>query len=415
MVRKSPKSRRPPRVLPWVALHSFLLALWIVCPTDPLGAQHPAGFHETWARVSGDLRDTLAATGMVGSAWAFFHEGKILAHEVHGYADLEAGRRVDDATIFHWGSITKTLNAIAIMQLRDRGLLDLDDPIIEYVPELVQVRNPFGPMEEITLRHLLSHSAGFRNPTWPWGGGEDWHPHEPTQWAQIAAMLPYTEILFPPGSRFSYSNPGIVFLGQVVERTTGEDWEVYVEKNILRPLGMHRSYFDLTPYHLLADRSNNYVVRDGRPIANGLDFDTGITVSNGGLNAPIPDMALYLAFLTNSGTAESEALYPLVLDRSSLEEMWEEVVPIGDAGDLREAMGLSFFLERYQGFEYVGHTGSQQAFFSFFYIDRQTGAGAIAAFNSNGASGTDAPRPATRQILNRLRETMFREVFPLFK
>jgi CubicO group peptidase (beta-lactamase class C family) len=352
---------------------------------------------------------------MVGAAWAFFHEGRILAHEVFGYADLETGRQVDEATIFHWGSITKTLNAIAIMQLRDRKLLDLDDPITAYVPELAQVRNPFGPMKEITLRHLLSHSAGFRNPTWPWGGGEDWHPHEPTRWAQIEAMLPYTEILFPSGSRFSYSNPGIVFLGQVVERITGEDWEVYVEKNILRPLGMHRSYFDVTPYHLLGDRSNNYVIRDGQPEANGLDFDTGITVSNGGLNAPIPDMARYLAFLTNAGDAESRSLYPFVLPRTSLQEMWVEVLPIGDTGDLREAMGLSFFLERFQGAEYVGHTGSQKAFFSFFYIDPETGAGAIAAFNSNGASGAETPRPATRQILNRLREMMFREVFPLFR
>ncbi len=95
-------------------------------------------------------------------------------------------------------------------------------------------------MEEITIRHLLSHSSGFRGSTWPWGGGEAWHPHEPTRWEQLVAMMPYTEILFPPGSRYAYSNPGIVFLGQVIERLSGEEWEVYVEKNILRPLGMHR-------------------------------------------------------------------------------------------------------------------------------------------------------------------------------
>ena len=361
-----------------------------------------------------ELLDTLSVSGMVGASWAFLSQGEFVAHESFGFAELESRRRVDEETIYHWGSITKTLTGIAIMQLRDRGLLALDDPILDYVPELQAVHNPYGSMGEITLRQLLSHSAGFRSPTWPWGGGEEWHPHEPTEWTQIVAMLPYTEILFPPGSAYRYSNPGIVFLGQLIQRLTGEEWEVYVEKNILRPLGMHRSYFDLTPYHLLGHRSNNYGVRDGVPIPNGLDFDTGITVSNGGLNAPLGDMALYLAFLTDTGKGPARENYRYVLSQESLQEMWQEVVPIGAAGDLRESMGLCFFLENFQGIRYVGHTGSQKAFFSFFYIHPETGTAVIAAFNSNGMPGEGPPRPATRQILNQFREVIFRDVFPLF-
>src|ERR1051326_1115279 len=109
-------------------------------------------------------------------------------------------------------------------------------------------------------------------------------------------MMPYTEILFPPGSKYSYSNPGIIFLGRVIEKLSGDDFEVYVDKNVLKPLGMTHSYFDVSPYHLVADRSNNYEVEAGKVTANGLDFDTGITVSNGGLNAPITDMAKTVAF-----------------------------------------------------------------------------------------------------------------------
>jgi CubicO group peptidase (beta-lactamase class C family) len=375
----------------------------------------PPEFPGRFSELSRALRDTLEAAGMGGASWAFVTGDEILAHEVFGFADLETGRRVDDATIYHWGSITKTLTGISVMQLRDRGLLSLDDPILRYVPELREVHNPYGSMEEITLRQLLSHSAGFRGPTWPWGGGEDWHPHEPTRWEQLVAMMPYTEILFPPGSRFSYSNPGIVFLGQVIERLSGEEWEVYVEKNILRPLGMHRSYFDYTPYHLLGHRSNNYTVVDGVPVANGLDFDTGITVSNGGLNAPVPDMARYLAFLTGSGDQAAREGYAGILARTSLEEMWQEEVPVGESGSLREAMGLCFFLEEYGGHTYVGHTGSQKAFQAFIYLDPVTRTGAIAAFNSTGAGPEGTARPATRQILNRLRERMFQEIFPLFR
>ena len=395
-----------------LAMH---LATPLLSAPRPLAAQVPVEFADTWSRISAEFKDSLDASGMVGSSWAFVQEGKVVGLETFGSADLETHRRVDESTIYHWGSITKTLTAIAILKLRDRGLLDLADPVVGYVPELSVVHNPFGPMDQITIRHLLSHSSGFRNPTWPWGGGEEWHPHEPVEWAQLVAMMPYTEILFPPGSRFSYSNPGVIFLARAVEHLTGEEWEVYVEKNILRPLEMHRSYFDFTPVHLLQDRSNNYSVQDGSPTPNGLDFNTGITVSNGGLNAPLGDMARYLTFLMGGGDEQNRGTYETILDRHSLEEMWVEEVPIQESDGIRESMALCFFLEEYDGVRYVGHTGSQKAFFSFIYIDPMTKTGAISAFNSAGVPGDEPARPETRTILNRLRADMFKSIFPLFR
>ena len=85
----------------------------------------------------------------------------------------------------------------------------------------------------------------FRENTWPWGGKE-WQPYEPAAWEQLAAMFPYTKLHFEPGSRFSYSNPGLVFVGRVIEQSTGEDYEVHIDKNILKPLAMHDSFFDNT-------------------------------------------------------------------------------------------------------------------------------------------------------------------------
>lgn len=360
-----------------------------------------------------DYTAILEEEGMVGASAMFIQHGEIIAREHFGLADIATHRAVDENTIFHWGSITKTLTGVAIMQLRDRGLLSLDDPITDYVPELRQVHNPYGAMDDITLRHLLSHSAGFRGPTWPWGGSEPWHPHEPTRWEQVVAMLPYTQILFEPGSRYSYSNPGIIFLGQVIERLTGDDWEVYVDKNILKPLRMYRSYFDRTPYHLLKDRSNNYTVREGIPVANGLDFDTGITVSNGGLNAPLSDMALYMGFLF--GASDPDGRFQEVLRRSSLEEMWIEEVSVGDDGRTRRAVGLTFFILEHDGATYVGHTGSQKAFFSFFYIHPPTGTAAIVALNSTGSSQDGPAPPNARALLNLLTERLLGEIFPLFR
>ena len=207
------------------------------------------------------FREGLQRTRIVGGSLVIVHDGRVVDQQFAGSASLDKGQAVDQDTIYHWASITKTFTGIAIMQLRDLGLLTLDDPIVKYIPELRQVHDPFGDIGGITLRHLMTHSAGFRAGTWPWGGGKAWHPHEPTRWEQLVAMFPYTEILFEPGSKYSYSNPGIIFLGRVIEELTGDPFEAYIDKNILTPLEMHRTYFDRTPPYLLPHRSASYWVR----------------------------------------------------------------------------------------------------------------------------------------------------------
>jgi CubicO group peptidase (beta-lactamase class C family) len=242
----------------------------------------------------------VTGAGIVGSSFVFLKDGKVASEIHYGSANIEKKQPVDENTIYHWASNTKPFTGIAIMQLRDRGLLKLDDPVTEYLPELREVHNAHGSMDAITIRHLLTHSAGFRNSTWPWDKGQDWEPFEPKEYSQLVAMFPFTEILFKPGTKFSYSNPGIIFLGRIIEKLSGDDYEVYVDKNILKPLGMHSSYFDATPYHLLKHRSHSYYMRDGKRSEGRFDVDTGITVSNSGLNSPISDMVKYLNFLIGS-------------------------------------------------------------------------------------------------------------------
>ncbi len=322
--------------------------------------------------------------GIAGSSFYFVRGGRTVAADHLGLQDADARVPVDARTIYHWASITKTMTGIAIMQLRDRGLLSLDDPITRYVPELARVHNPFGDTGAITLRQLMSHSAGFRNGTWPWRE-QEWQPFEPPGWAQLEAMLPYTEVQFQPGSRYSYSNPGIVYLGQVIERLSGEDFEVYVDKNILRPLGMHASYFDRTPPHLLKHRAHSYYIRDGKRTAAPFDVDTGVTVSNGGLNAPMPDMARYVAFLL--GDPARQADYDLVLKRASLQEMWRPQLPAGDdftQGRMAETtqVGLSFFVDAAGPVRFVGHNGDQNGFRAYLSLCPDQRAGSLLAFNT---------------------------------
>src|SRR5690606_27186821 len=160
-----------------------------------------------------------------------------------------------------------------------------------------------------------------------------------------------------------------------------------VDKNLLRPLGMLRSYFDVTPYHLQRHRSHSYGLRGEELVDRGPDFDTGVTVSNGGLNAPLTDMARYLAFLLGACDADSDAAR--VLSRESLLEMWEPVLPVG--ASRTESMGLCFFVSELEGQRFVGHTGGQHEFVTFFYLHPESGTAAIGAFNT----GTAGPAMAS--------------------
>ncbi len=370
-------------------------------------AETPDTFDQIWQEIDEQYRENLEKNYIIGSSLMFIERNQVIGKSFYGLADVDLRRLVDENTIYHWASITKTFTAIGIMQLRDLGLLDLEDPVVDYIPELRQVYNPYGDMEEITIRHLMTHSAGFRGPTWPWGGDKDWHPHEPADWNQLLAMIPYTEILFKPGSRYSYSNPGIIFLGRIIELISGDDYEVYIDKNILKPLHMYRTYFDITPYHLLPYRSNNYYIRDGDITANGLDFDTGITVSNGGLNSPLTDMVKYLSFLIGVGESENK-----ILKQSSLEEMWRPQLVIDETDNLKRSIGLSFFILEHNGIRVVGHTGSQKGFISFIYIDPAREIAVITVFNTSDIPSTGSSK--TRELSDKIRDTLFEKVWPLY-
>ncbi len=346
----------------------------------------PAG----WGAYVRTFDGYVSADSIVGAATLVMQDGRVLAHHEVGLADRALGQRVDTNTIFHWGSITKSLTAIAIMQLVQRGKLSLDASVTSFLPELRRVHNPYGSMDSITVRMLLSHSAGFQNGTWPYTRGRPWEPFEPTTWEQLVAMMPYEEVAFKPGSRYSYSNPAFVYLGRIVEQLTGDPWEAYVQKNIFSPLNLTRSYFNGTPYHLAEYRSNNYYVQKDsggrqRVVANGRDFNPGITIPNGGWNGPLGDLARYVAFLTNAGGGDAgvKRIYDTILPHGVIESMWVPRYAMSADTARGEWMGMSFFISRHDAATIVGHTGSQAGFRAFYYWNPATRTAIIAAFNTS--------------------------------
>ena len=383
------------------------------------------------------FKSALEQHGVVGGGFALVPATGRVATLAFGEASADAHRKIDDNTSYNWASITKTMTAIAILQLRDRGQLSLDDPAVRYVPELRQVHDAFGSIDAVTIRHLLTHSAGFRNPTWPWDCDDtsncDWQPFEPTKWSQVATMLPYTHIAFAPGTRWSYSNLGYVFLGQIIERLSGDDFEVYLDKNILKPLGMTESYFDRAPY-FLEDRVSASYLRTGTKLTpQPFNFDTGITTSNSGLKAPITDMAKYLRFLIGEA---GNARYEVVLKRSSLDEAWTGVLPATEPGQAPTAytagshgappmMGLGFFILNVDGHRYIYHDGDQGGFSSELLVDPADRCASLLVMNTTD-TGAPAQSPglhpqsntepdAKTDLRQSLRSVLIEQVFPALK
>lgn len=353
---------------------------------SPLAAQQPS---PRWAAYTRFFDAYVAAESIVGAATLLIKDGRVVARHEVGFGDRALRQRVDSNTIFHWGSITKTLTAIAVMQLVERGRLSLDTRVTDYIPELRRVHDPWGSMDSVTVQMLLSHSSGLQDPTWPWTQGKPWEPFEPTTWEQLVAMMPYQEVAFRPGTQYSYSNPGFIYLARIVELITGDPWEAYVQKNVFAPLGLTRSYFNGTPYYLAAARSNNYfVTKDSagrvQVLANGRDFNPGITVPNGGWNAPLADLATYVAFFTNAtgGDSAKQRRFDIVLPHATLERMWRPRFPTEKDSRAGDSMATSFFVSARGGATFVGHTGTQAGFRSFVFWNPATRTAVIGAFNT---------------------------------
>jgi CubicO group peptidase (beta-lactamase class C family) len=363
-----------------------------------------------WNAATAEMDRYVAADRIVGSALVLVEDGRIIAEHYTGFQDRNDRVPADRNTIWHWGSITKTLTAVAVRQLESTSNLPaaipdlLDRPAVEFVPELRRIHSAFGDMDRVTIRMLLSHSSGLRNGTWPWARGEPWEPFEPTEWAQLVAMMPYMQLEFAPGNRYGYSNPAFVYLARVMQVITGDPWQGRIYKVLFMPLGMDASYFGMTPVQLQARRSHNYAVESDRVADGGADFDPGVTIPNGGWNAPVTDLARWMGFLAGSADPATQARSDALLPRQALEEMWQPMVRVSDD----EEMGLSFFIRHEGGRRLLGHTGTQANFRSFFWMDPVSHRAVVGVVNTSNAvdpaasaRGFQAVMAAARGVLTR--------------
>lgn len=174
-------------------------------------------------------------------------DGQIVYSRAFGYADSPRGEQATPDTVYHWWSMTKIPTAIAIMQLREQGKLNLDDPATKYLPWF-EVTYPSDSSPVITVRNLLQHTSGLPDTIPTMVGWVHYDDATRNQTEVVKKHLPeFSTLKFEPGEKAVYSNLNYMVLGAVIEAVSGQTYEAYITDNILQPLRMSQTGFVYTP------------------------------------------------------------------------------------------------------------------------------------------------------------------------
>ena len=333
--------------------------------------------------------EQLTARDVPGISAAAFKDGGIEAFESAGRADLAREKPATPETVYLWFSMTKIVTATAVMQLADRRILTLDDPVERFLPEFPKPRSGWP---EVQVRHLLSHSSGLANPVpvrWVHLASEP--GRDPRQFA-LELLRKHHRLRFPAGSKAAYSNLGYIALGEVISAASGKSYEDYVTAEILEPLAMAGTGFaypvaadediavgyqprmsPMTPLFRLLLPRGLLGPSEGRFVALNRFCVDG--PAYGGLLGPVTDAARFMAAHLDGGEFEGVRL----LSSRSVEEMQTL-----QASGRKIDVGFGWFrrgADRAAG-EFWEHLGGGGGFWSMMRIYPGSGVGVVAMGNA---------------------------------
>lgn len=268
-----------------------------------------------------------------GAAYAILKDGEIIAVGAVGKADIEWG--LDNAldTVFRLGSISKTLTAVAVLQLVEKGLLDLDTPVSSYAPDLP---DQFGV---VTLRQLLSHRSGLAEHAW----NPDILPFiwQPVTTGEIIEVQKTIPVDFPQGEKYAYSNFNYVLVPHIIEQVTGKSYRDFINEQFDRQ-SMKNSHYD---WHdtIIINRAEFYDQKDG-VVLNAQDVDLNHISAAGALMSSALDMAHWAGLL----------LSDQLITRASRLEAWTPK-PLPDGTPTK--YGLGFNIGEIESEEFIWHNG----------------------------------------------------------
>ena len=314
----------------------------------------------------------------VGLAVGVIRDGSLDDFSGRGFADIASRTPITEDTVFRVGSITKTFTTIAVLQLQEKGLVDLDAPVDDYLRaiRLVAADPLWRP---VTIRHLLTHTAGIREVLHPWGVVRPLFGETVPAGRAVPSPAEYyrgwLDVVAEPGSRFRYTSHGFTVLGQVVEDVTGRPFADYLREHVFGVLGMADT--DLVASPAVRSRlATGYEIgaRGPTPIA---DYDV-VTVGGGAAYSTPRDIARYLAALLGGGANEHGA----VLAPESVTSMF---APQYQPDARVPGLGLAFFRGDADGHPVLEHQGVVPAFISQIFLAPDDGLGLMAF--TNGTPG----------------------------
>ncbi|MBA2357378.1 MAG: beta-lactamase family protein [Actinobacteria bacterium] len=289
---------------------------------------------------------------------AVFRDGEVVWSEAVGLAQVESGVEATPEHQYRIGSITKTFTAAAIMQLRDEGRLELDDPLGEHIPG-VSHATP-------TLRRILAHASGLQR-EFP---GEMWEAMVDPPREELLAGVVDAEQVLPPGEHWHYSNLGYALLGEVVARVAGMPAERYLQERILEPLGLSR-----TTWLPESPSARGYLVE---PYQQGVRPEAELVLQRsapiGQLWSTTGDLARWGAFLADPD--------PSVLEPATVEQM-HAVQVMAEPDRWLLAWGLGPMLHRRGDRIFGGHGGAMPGFLAMLVYSRREKIGAVVLANSS--------------------------------
>lgn len=345
------------------------------------------------------FRDDRRAPGV---AWGVIRDGELVHTGGIGEAVVGEPRTPDADTVFRIASMTKSFTAALILGLRDEGRLDLDDPVGRHVPELDGWKPPNADARPVTIRQLLTMSAGLVTDD-PWGDRQQGLPLD--AFARLLAAGP--GFAWPPGTVFEYSNLGFGILGRVATSAGGTEYRDLVTTRLLAPLGMTSSGFreEDVPAERLA---RGYVRRSDAFVREG-DDPYGAFASMGGLYSTVRDLSRWVAGFLDAFPARSDADDGHPVRRATRREMQQvqrgfgvalpahapDAVPDLVAG----GYGFGLFVTSHPDLgTFVNHSGGYPGYGSEMAWHPASGLGMVALANLRYAG----PMPVVAELLTRL-------------
>jgi CubicO group peptidase (beta-lactamase class C family) len=355
---------------------SLSLALVAGCASAPPRPMSIArgDYAATQAYITRLIEHGMAQSKVTGLSIALVDDQRVVWSQGFGYADLARKTPATATTLYRVGSISKLFTDTAAMQLAERGLLDIDQPVQKVLPNFAPLT--LQPQSAITPRQLMSHHSGL-----PRDKSQGFQASEPAPLSELVSYLNQTPVAYPSGLSFSYSNVGVSLLGLTVQSASGTEFTQHMRQALLTPLGMSDSSFSTGPSSsaLMSLGYKKGTLEREWPLRD---------VPAGGLNSSVADLSRFISMVFAEGHAGNKQ----IVKRETIAEMLRpqnSAMPL----DLNFSVGLGWMLSTLgistlqNSGAVAHHSGAIGMFHSQMYLLPKHKLGVVVLANSESAQG----------------------------